>query len=110
MRPPTVGGFSKVVPSQGESVDGEFIPGGTVIAANIPAIMQDEAVFGSEPSIFLPERWLNATEEKRVEMVQVMELIFGTGRWMCAGKPIAYMELCKTFFEVSESFVLYPIL
>jgi len=31
-----------------------------------------------------------------------VELIFGYGRYMCAGKVIAFLELNKIFFEVSK--------
>lgn len=100
MRPGTVGAFSKVVPPHGETVGGFFIPGGTLIAANIPGLLRDTEVFGPDAAIFRPERWLEADDAQMAEMVGTVELMFGSGRWMCAGRPIAYMELYKIFFEV----------
>lgn len=116
MRPGTVGGLTKVVPPEGEleTVDGKdyFLPGGTLIAANVPAVLRDTEVFGADAAVFRPERWLEAdTEagtEKRTEMVASVEMMFGTGRWMCAGKPIAYMELYKAFFEVCARPLAHP--
>ena len=100
MRPGTTGAFPKVVPPQGETVQETFLPGGTVIAMNVPAILRSKDIFGPDVDVFRPERWLEASREDRVEMEREVEMMFGSGRWMCAGKPIAFMELFKTFFEV----------
>lgn len=101
MRPGATAPFPKVVPPQGETVQGVFIPGGTILSNNIPAVLRDVDIFGPDAGLFLPERWLEADEHKFAEMQSAVELMFGSGRWMCAGKPIAYLELFKTFFEVS---------
>lgn len=105
MRPGAVGTFPKVVPHQGEVVQGKFIPGGTVVGMNVPAMLRSTELFGSDADLFRPERWLEASEAKRAEMERQVETMFGHGRWMCAGKPIALMELYKTFFEVSLEFL-----
>ena len=105
MRPGTAGAFSKVVPPQGEVVQGKFIPGGTLIAMNVPAMLRSAELFGSDANLFRPERWLEASEAKQGEMERQVEMMFGHGRLMCAGKPIAFMELFKTFFEVSPILV-----
>jgi cytochrome P450 len=102
MRPGTTGAFPKVVPPQGETVHGQFIPGGTVVAMNISSLLRSQEIFGDDPELYRPERWLEVDHAKRVEMEREVEMMFGNGRWMCAGKPIAFMELHKTFFEVSE--------
>lgn len=105
MRPGAVGTFPKVVPSQGEVVQGKFIPGGTVVGMNVPAMLRSTEHFGSDADLFRPERWMEASEAERSEMERQVEMGFGHGRWMCAGKPIAFMELFKTFFEVSLAFL-----
>ncbi|KUI63769.1 Pisatin demethylase [Cytospora mali] len=104
MRPGTTGAFSKIVPPQGETVQGLYIPGGTVIAMNIPSLLRSSEIFGPDAGLFRPERWLEATDKKRNEMEREVEMMFGSGRWMCAGKPIAFMELYKTFFELLHHF------
>ncbi|KAK7709818.1 hypothetical protein SLS64_006060 [Diaporthe eres] len=111
MRPGTVGTFPKIVPPQGEVVQGKFIPGGTVVGMNIAAMLRSAELFGSDAHLFRPERWLEAPEAKRGEMERQVETMFGHGRWMCAGKPIAFMELFKTFFELFRHFdftIAYP--
>lgn len=65
--------------------------------------MRKSAVFGKDTDVFRPERWLEATEDQRSEMRHTVELVFGYGRWACAGKPIAFVELNKIFVEVSAA-------
>ncbi|KAK4216726.1 Pisatin demethylase [Rhypophila decipiens] len=106
MRPPAPCQFPKVVPSQGETVQGKFfLPGGTNVGMNLPALLRQEAVFGPDADLFRPERFMEAADEaQRIEMERTVELVFGSGRWMCAGKPIAFMELYKAFFELFRNF------
>ncbi|KAI0012536.1 cytochrome P450 [Xylariaceae sp. FL0662B] len=104
MRPPAVALFPKVLPPEGDMIDGKFIPGGTSIGVNFPALMQNTAIFGPDTAMFRPERFTEADEATRAEMMRVVQLGFGYGRWMCAGKPIALMELNKIFFELLRAF------
>lgn len=50
--------------------------------------------------MFRPERFLECDEAKKVEMERAIDIIFGGGRWMCAGKTIAFYEFSKVYFEV----------
>lgn len=108
--PPAFGNLPKVVPPAGDTLGGVFVPGGTHIAVNVPAIMQYEPTFGEHAEMFIPERFLNASVEKRREMERVSDLNFGYGRYMCAGFTVAKMELNKIFVEVNftPSFLLSP--
>ena len=78
------------------------------MAQNFAGIVQNKHVFGDDTEVFRPDRWLNASPEKRQEMQQVTEMVFGYGRWACLGKPIAMMELNKAIVEVS-SHLFIPI-
>ncbi|EMD30614.1 hypothetical protein CERSUDRAFT_145879, partial [Gelatoporia subvermispora B] len=51
-------GLPRVVPKGGMMIDGEFVPGDTIIAVNPWAQMQSEENFYPDPQIFRPERWL----------------------------------------------------
>lgn len=62
--------------------------------------MRSKTLFGEDAEMFRPERFLEADEATRVEMQRNVELTFGYGRWMCAGKAIAFLEINKTVFEV----------
>jgi cytochrome P450 len=103
MRSPAPGLYPKTVPPEGDVIHGNFIPGGTAIGMNTSSVLCSKTLFGEDADVFRPERFLEIDEAKRVEMERNVELIFGYGRWMCAGKPIAFMELNKVFFEVWQA-------
>lgn len=108
--PPFTGLPFKAVPPQGDTIDGKHVPGGTLIAPNFWTTGRNRALFGEDAEVFRPERWLEADaaaaatgdRERRAEMRRVAELAFGYGRWGCAGKMIAFLELNKVFVEVSS--------
>ncbi|KAI1074636.1 BcABA1, cytochrome P450 monooxygenase [Whalleya microplaca] len=104
MRPPAPGLYPKTVPPEGDIIHGKFIPGGTAIGMNTSALVRSTELFGEDADIFRPERFMEADETTRAEMERNVELVFGYGRWMCAGKPVAFMELNKIFFELLREF------
>lgn len=100
----------RVVPPGGDVIQGHHIPGGTFIGFNAWGTQLDD-VFGDDPEIFRPERWLIDDESRLRAMYQTHELIFGYGTSKCLGMPIAMMELSKMVFEVrnlpaSQVFIL----
>ncbi|KAK4227400.1 putative cytochrome P450 E-class, group IV [Podospora fimiseda] len=115
--PPFTGIPFKVVPKEGDwTSDGKFIPPGTRVTPSIWATGRLKEVFGEDADLFKPERWIltKDTKEERerlAEMRRVAEMVFGYGRWGCAGKVIAFMELNKFFFELFRHFdfqLVYP--
>ncbi|RYP26778.1 hypothetical protein DL767_007910 [Monosporascus sp. MG133] len=104
MRPPAPGLYPKSVPPEGDVIHGKFIPGGTAIGMNTGALVRSTVLFGADADVFRPERFLEVDEAARAEMERNVELVFGYGRWMCAGKPVAFMELNKVFFELMRAF------
>ena len=64
--------------------------------------MQRNKVFGSDPEVFRPERWLEQDEERIAEMDKVHSIIFSYGGTKCLGANIANMILNKMFVEVSK--------
>ncbi|KAK3937750.1 cytochrome P450 [Diplogelasinospora grovesii] len=104
MRPPAPGLYPKSVPPQGDVIHGKFIPGGTAVGMNTAALVRSTALFGPDADLFRPERFLEVDADTRAEMERNVELVFGYGRWMCAGKPVAFMELNKIFFELMRAF------
>lgn len=95
-----IGLNTKVVPPQGDTLAGMYVPGGTNVAVNPWALMRHEPTFGTDVDVFRPERFINATAEERANMQRTVDLMFGAGRFMCAGKTVAWMELNKIFVEV----------
>ncbi|KAK9418173.1 putative BcABA1, cytochrome P450 monooxygenase [Seiridium unicorne] len=104
MRPPAPGLYPKSVPPQGDVIQGKFIPGGTAIGMNTGSLVRSKALFGQDADFFRPERFMEADETKRAEMERNTEMVFGYGRWMCAGKPVAFMEIHKVLFELTRAF------
>lgn len=71
--------------------------------------MKSTEYFGQDPEVFRPERFMEADNKTRAEMERLVEMEFGYGRFGCAGKPLALMELNKVYFEVSLT-VWYALL
>ncbi|KAK3396600.1 cytochrome P450 [Sordaria brevicollis] len=111
MRPPFDGLPFKVVPPEGDHTrDGRFIPGGTKITATFGAMQRNKEVFGEDADVWRPERWLGEEQggdydvERKREMKSVVEMVFGYGRWQCAGKMVAMVELNKIFCQLIRNF------
>ncbi|WDK23181.1 cytochrome P450 [Colletotrichum graminicola] len=102
MRPAVTYGHYKVVPPGGETIAGVWVPGGTAIGHCHYGMMRNKKIFGEDVDIFRPERFLDSPNKE--EMQKTVELVFGTGRWMCAGKQVALMELNKIFWELLRQF------
>lgn len=88
------------MPPEGDNYKGQHIPGGTFIGLNTWGV-QLNPVFGDDPEVFRPERWLVDDENRIKEMNAVHELVFGYGTTKCLGSPIAMINLNKIFVEVS---------
>lgn len=69
---------------------------------NLIGLMRSAAVFGCDADNFRPERFLEP--ELRAERERAAELAFGSGRWMCAGKLVAFTQLYKAVFELLRRF------
>lgn len=98
----------RVVPPQGDSFNGQFIPGGTFIGINSWTI-QCNPIYGEDPEVFRPERWLIDDEERLRQMTYNHELIFGWGTTRCLGVPIALMNLNKLFVELLRRYDIETI-
>ncbi|KAJ4298336.1 hypothetical protein N0V88_003362 [Collariella sp. IMI 366227] len=101
---PLCGLMSKVVPSEGDTIDGKHVPGGTLITQNYWSVGHHPGLFGQDADLFRPKRWLGLEREEKAEMRRMVEMVFGYGRWGCAGKMIAFMELNKVFVELLRRF------
>lgn len=101
MRPPVPTRFPKVVPPGGDEIDGRFIPGGTAVGWNLTRMMRSPRHWGPDGDVFRPERFADAGEDARASRERLVDMAFGHGRFSCAGKPLALMELNKVYFEVS---------
>ena len=99
--PPVGSLHQRVTPPEGDEVCGFNVLGGVNIGFNLRA-MQRDPVFGPDPEVFRPERWIEADESSMKEMDKVHELIFNYGSAKCLGINIAYSTLNKFFVEVRQ--------
>ncbi|KAL8708613.1 MAG: hypothetical protein Q9220_006549 [cf. Caloplaca sp. 1 TL-2023] len=110
--PPTVGLMQKTTPEEGDSFNGMRIPGGTKIGYCAWGLHRSKEIFGEDAETFRPERWLNVSGDRLLEMNRVTELIFGSGKYACLGKPVVFLELRKiivTLFRQYDISLLDPI-
>ncbi|KAE8445141.1 hypothetical protein EG329_013743 [Mollisiaceae sp. DMI_Dod_QoI] len=98
--PPIAALMLKVVPAEGDTYNGQFIPGGTQIGYSGWALHHNKTIYGEDADVFRPERWLAASGEKLQTMNRTVELVFGSGKYQCLGKTIALLELNKIFAEM----------
>ena len=98
--PPITALRERVTPPQGDTINGYYIPGGVNIGLNMRGLLMNK-VFGPDPDVYRPERWVDRTPEDLKQMDRVQELVFGYGFTRCLGIPIATMNLNKVFVEVS---------
>jgi cytochrome P450 len=105
----------KEVPAGGDTLNGIFVPEGTLIGWSAFGLMRNEKVWGADANLFRPERWFEGTAEGIKKKEINAELVFGYGKYQCLGKNVVYMELNKVFVEVwlrvnpqffSENFVI----
>ncbi len=99
--PPTAQLRERVTPPEGAKINDYSIPGGVFIGFNTWGLQLDP-IYGPDPEIFRPERWLTEDRERLMEMRRVHELIFGYGNTKCLGAPIAALNLNKVFVEVGS--------
>lgn len=75
---PAVGlNITRLVPPEGTEIEGTKFPGGTRLALNGWVLHRDEAIFGNDPKVYRPERWLEG-DAKNMEryMFQVSLALF----------------------------------
>lgn len=98
---PLNGIVTKDSPKEGVTINGVYIPGNTQVCLSQHSMMRRKDLFGPDPDIFRPERWLDSNSDHVKEQERIWDLSFSTGRFSCLGKGIALMELNKVFVEVS---------
>lgn len=67
-------------------------------------MLMNTEVFGTDTEVFRPERFLECDDKQKTYMLKTIDLIFGYGRWLCLGRPLAIIELNKIFVEVRYVF------
>ena len=61
---PAVGQLlERIVPEGGATIDGVFLPSGTIVGMNPWVAARDQAVYGHDAEVFRPERWIDCDEK-----------------------------------------------
>ncbi|KAK2755487.1 hypothetical protein FQN54_006424 [Arachnomyces sp. PD_36] len=85
----------RVVPEGGDTVDGHFLPEGTIVSTNPLASSLDPANF-EHPYTFDPERWIGKNERDVLEASQP----FSLGPRGCLGRHLGWMEIRTTLTKL----------
>ncbi|KAL4978762.1 benzoate 4-monooxygenase cytochrome P450 [Aspergillus desertorum] len=93
--PPLPFALPRVVPEGGDTVDGHFLPAGTIVSTNPLAASLDAANFKA-PYDFKPERWLGKNEQDILDASQP----FSLGPRGCLGRNLGWMELRTTLAKL----------
>jgi cytochrome P450 len=107
LSPPIVTALFREAGSTGAIVDGQFIPGGTIVGTGIYSIHHNPEYF-QQPHDFIPERWLRGFND--------ILAIHGTGAYMpfsrgsraCIGRSLSYLELQITVAMVMWEYDFRP--
>ena len=94
---PAVGlNITRLVPPEGSEIDGTWYPGGTRVALNGWVLHRNE-IFGRDPKVFRPERWLD-DDAKNME------------RYMFQVRPLSRLRLLLELSSVTDmSFSLVAV-
>jgi len=91
---PAVGlNITRLVPPEGAEIGGKKFPGGTRVAVNGWVLHRSEEIFGANPKVFRPERWLKG-DAKNMERYMFQ---FGGGSHLCESS-----QSVATFFLLEQ--------
>ena len=82
----------------GITLNGSYIPEGTSIGACSPVINRDPGIFGPDPHLFRPERWLGP--QNQVKQMHRFLFSWGFGTRKCPAKNLALIETYKLCLQV----------
>ncbi|EEQ85215.2 cytochrome P450 oxidoreductase [Blastomyces dermatitidis ER-3] len=103
IHPPTGFILERVVPEGGVTLNGTYLPKGTIVGVNPWVINYNKQVFGEDVNVFRPERWLEGSPEERADKNRNM-FAFGAGPRVCIGKHISLLEMWKLVTEFVRHF------
>ena len=86
--------MDRVVPKGGIDICGYHIPEGITVGCQSRIIHLDKSVYGDDAEKFRPERWLEASEEKR-KLMERCGIWFGSGKHTCIGQHFAWAKTMK---------------
>ncbi|EPS95052.1 hypothetical protein FOMPIDRAFT_1133122 [Fomitopsis schrenkii] len=89
----TVGaGLPREVPAGGATILGHHFKEGTTLSVPIYRLHRDESIWGPDAAEFRPERWIEASPERKKLMMDAFAP-FSVGPRACIGRSLAIMQL-----------------
>lgn len=102
---PSVGMLlTRVVPAGGVEICGSYLPANTIVGMNPWVVQHDPKVF-PDPDMFIPERWIENSQDRLKEMEASM-FLFGSGSRVCIGKFIAVVQFYKLVPEILRRYTI----
>lgn len=102
---PAVGlGLQRIVPAEGTTIAGQFIPGGSTVGINAYVAHQNTSVWGLDADTWRPERWLEIEQQGRGGEVEKYFFSLGMGTRTCIGKNISLLEISKLIPQLVRRF------
>ena len=103
--------LERYVPEEGLILpNGQYIPPGCIVGMD-PYTVGLSEVWGKDPKVFLPERWLRddprepeTVYHNRLRSMKKFDLTFGGGSRRCIGQDLAMVELLKTLATMISLF------
>ncbi|KAF3936932.1 hypothetical protein ABW19_dt0207336 [Dactylella cylindrospora] len=97
--------LERIVPAEGLRIGEHYFRPGTIVGCNPWALHQESYIFGKNPELYRPERWLECSLEEKTRMEGAI-LTFGMGPRTCIGKNIVFLELYKIVPAVLDRFTV----
>lgn len=94
----------RIVPPEGATIAGHFIPGGSTVGINAWVAHRNTSVYGMDADSWRPERWLEIEASGRGADVERYFFAFGMGSRTCIGKNISLLEMCKLVPQLLRRF------
>lgn len=73
--------YERVVPDEGDTVCGKFLPGGTIAGMSAWATHRNKELFGEDCDEWNPDRWLCGGEKKRKMESALLTVSFDMSSW-----------------------------
>ncbi|KAH6950319.1 cytochrome P450 [Ilyonectria sp. MPI-CAGE-AT-0026] len=95
--------LERVVPEGGATIAGQFFPSGTTVGINPWVEHASLTIFGPDPEVFRPERWLESDKQK-LDAMNRHWVPFGMGARTCIGRHISTLEISKLIPRIVRDF------
>ncbi|KAL9117860.1 MAG: hypothetical protein Q9187_005598 [Circinaria calcarea] len=89
LSPPVATDLARRTPPQGIEIDGQMVPGNTIVSISAYTAQRDPEVF-PDPEAFTPERWLIRGSDRLKDMTAVY-IPFSAGSRSCIGRNVTIL-------------------